>query len=54
MEALRDGVVSTMILELNERQRLGGFNQNQVKEIFHEFRYELQVPIVFASYIIMM
>ena len=38
---MRDGVVSTMILELNERQRLGGFNQNQVKEIFHEFRYEI-------------
>ena len=32
-EALGDGVFSTIINELNERQRLGGFNQNQIKEI---------------------
>ena len=40
-EALRDNVVSIIIVDLNGRQKLSGFNQNQIMEIFQGFWYEI-------------
>ena len=34
---LRDDVVSKMIAEMNERQILDGFNQNQIRDILQRF-----------------
>ena len=36
-QALRDGVVFKMIEDLDRRESLSDFNQNQIKEVFRGF-----------------
>ena len=38
---MKDGAVLKIIEELDTRRKLGGFNQNITREIFHGFQDEI-------------